>query len=191
MFDFTPVGIGLALAGVIFLAFGWRLLPGDRKGAAAMEAAFNLEGYTTEVAIPEDSPLAGKTVRDLERLGEDEVEVVAILHGRNRIREPHRNTKLQRRPTPDPAGRAGGAGARGRRGQAHAHPRREGTGDRRARRRYRGDGGDRDRRIAPDRQLRRSSSGCTTATTSTCWRSAAAGGASCTGWARSASSRAT
>ena len=31
MFDFTPVGAGLAIGGVIFLAFGWRLLPGDAR----------------------------------------------------------------------------------------------------------------------------------------------------------------
>ena len=30
MFDFTPVGLGLAAAGVVFLSFGYRLLP-DRK----------------------------------------------------------------------------------------------------------------------------------------------------------------
>ena len=52
MFDFTPVGACLAIGGVIFLAFGWRLLPADRKGAASMNEAFNLEGYTTEVTIP-------------------------------------------------------------------------------------------------------------------------------------------
>ena len=45
---------GLALAGVAFLVFGWRLLPRDRKGAASMDAAFNLEGYTTEVEVPEE-----------------------------------------------------------------------------------------------------------------------------------------
>ena len=36
MFDFTPVGLGLAVAGVVFLAFGYRLLPGGRKAAATM-----------------------------------------------------------------------------------------------------------------------------------------------------------
>ena len=59
MFDFTPVGAGIAIVGVIFLTFGWRLLPQDRKGAVSMDAAFNLEGYTTEVTVPEDSPAAG------------------------------------------------------------------------------------------------------------------------------------
>ena len=37
-----------------FSMFGWRLLPRNRKGAASMDAAFNLEGYTTEVTVPED-----------------------------------------------------------------------------------------------------------------------------------------
>ena len=83
MFDFTPVGAGIAIAGVAFLAFGWRLLPRDRKGAASMDAAFNLEGYTTEVSVPEDSPAAGKTVKALEALGEGEIEVITLL-GRQR-----------------------------------------------------------------------------------------------------------
>ena len=52
MFDFTPVGAGIAIAGLIFLAFGWRLLPRGRKGSVSMEAAFNIEGYTTGAAIP-------------------------------------------------------------------------------------------------------------------------------------------
>jgi len=62
MFDFTPVGIALAVAGVIFLSFAWRLLPRDRKAAAAIDAAFTLKGYTTEASVPDNSPTVGKTV---------------------------------------------------------------------------------------------------------------------------------
>jgi di/tricarboxylate transporter len=79
MFDFTLVGVGIALAGLLFLSFGWRLLPTGRKGAASIDAAFNLEGYTTEVVIPEKASVAGKTVKDLENFGENEIEVVTIL----------------------------------------------------------------------------------------------------------------
>src|SRR5690606_605257 len=57
MFDFAPVGACLAVAGVVFLTFGWRLLPKHRKGASSIEAAFNLEGYTTEAHVAEDSPI--------------------------------------------------------------------------------------------------------------------------------------
>jgi di/tricarboxylate transporter len=84
MFDFTPVGLGLALAGLAFLAFGYRLLPRGRKGQASMDAAFNLEGYTTEVVVPEKSALAGKTVADLQKLSEDEVDVLMVLRSRRR-----------------------------------------------------------------------------------------------------------
>lgn len=94
MFDFTPVGVLLAIGGVAFLAFGWRLLP-VRKGPASLDAAFNLEGYTTEVSVPENSEFAGKTVRELETLSENEVEVLAILRRRQRNSAPTGGLKLR------------------------------------------------------------------------------------------------
>ena len=81
MFDFTAVGLGLALPGVVFLSFAYRLLPRGRKGQAAMDTAFNLSGYTTEVMVPEDTEFVGKTVADLRKLSEDEVDVLVILRG--------------------------------------------------------------------------------------------------------------
>src|SRR3546814_8389614 len=36
MFDFTPVGLAVALAGVAFIVtIGWRLIPKDRRGKGA------------------------------------------------------------------------------------------------------------------------------------------------------------
>ena len=95
MFDFAPVGIGIAAAGFLFLIFGWRLLPQDRKGAASMDSAFNLEGYTTEVSVPEDSPAAGQTVKALEGLGDNEIEVITLLRGDNRRYEPAGNVVIK------------------------------------------------------------------------------------------------
>ena len=95
MFDFTPVGVGVAAAGFLFLMFGWRLLPVDRKGAISMDAAFKLEGYTTEVQIPEDSPAAGVTVKALEELGENELEVITLLRGATRRVEPAGNVVIK------------------------------------------------------------------------------------------------
>ena len=94
MFDFTPVGIGIAAAGFIFLVFGWRLLP-RRKGAASMDAAFRLEGYTTEVTVPEDSPAAGITVKALEELGEEGIEVITLLRSGSRRYEPAGNVVIK------------------------------------------------------------------------------------------------
>jgi di/tricarboxylate transporter len=95
MFDFTPVGAGIAIAGFAFLVFGWRLLPRNRKGSASMDAAFNLEGYTTEVTVPEDSPAAGVTVKALEDLGEGEIEVITLLRSGNRRHEPAGNVMIK------------------------------------------------------------------------------------------------
>lgn len=94
MFDFTPVGAGIALSGFIFLIFGWRLIP-QRKGPASIEAAFRLEGYTTEVTVPEDSPAAGITVKALEELGEDEIEVITLLRNKSRRYEPAGNVIIK------------------------------------------------------------------------------------------------
>lgn len=95
MFDFTPVGAGIVLAGFLFLVFGWRLLPRHRKGAAAIDAAFNLEAYTTEVRVPEESPAAGVTVKALEDLGENEIEVITLLRGGTRRYEPAGNALIK------------------------------------------------------------------------------------------------
>jgi di/tricarboxylate transporter len=84
MFDFTPVGFSIAVVGVAFLAFGFRLLPADRKGAASVDAAFSIRSYTTEAKLPPDSSYVGRTVADLEKLGEGEVQVVTIIRERFR-----------------------------------------------------------------------------------------------------------
>ncbi|HRO59355.1 MAG TPA: SLC13 family permease [Burkholderiaceae bacterium] len=88
MFDFTPVGLGLAVAGVLFLAFGYRLLPPPRKAAASMDAAFRIGGYTAEARVPADSSSVGKTVAELEALGEGEASVATIIRERFRRYTP-------------------------------------------------------------------------------------------------------
>ena len=86
MFDFTPVGLPLACVAVLFLTFGWRLLPRDRTGQRTGENLFDVEHYTTELRLPPGSPLVGKSVRDLEAFGEGELGVVAIVREEGRRR---------------------------------------------------------------------------------------------------------
>ena len=75
MFDFTPVGLPLSCLAIVFLSFGWRLLPTNRRGQPSPEKRFAIEDYTSEATLPENSPLVGKTVADLEALGDGEVTV--------------------------------------------------------------------------------------------------------------------
>lgn len=77
MFDFMPVGLGLALAGVAFLTVGWRLLPSERHGRRS--EAFELENFTTEAVVPASSPLAEKSVSDLENLADEAVTVIGLI----------------------------------------------------------------------------------------------------------------
>jgi di/tricarboxylate transporter len=80
MFDFAPVGVCLAAVGVAFLTFGWRLLPTIKRGAGATpETRFSIEDYITEARLSPASPYVGKTVRDLEGLGDGDVTIVTII----------------------------------------------------------------------------------------------------------------
>ena len=88
MFDFTPVGLSVAIAGYAFLWVGWRLLPGNRKAPAGIEAAFNIEAYTLEAQVVPGSESVGRTVAELEQLGDGDVTVAGIIRERFRRFEP-------------------------------------------------------------------------------------------------------
>ena len=84
MFDYSPVGLGLAILGIIFLRFGYRLLPRDRRAAPTMDEALDIKDYTTEATIGPASPVAGTTVAEFHEAHED-VELTGILaDGRRR-----------------------------------------------------------------------------------------------------------
>ena len=79
MFDFTPVGLGLSAAGLVFLVLGYRLLPRDRRAAPAMDEAIDIKDYVTEARVKEDSEIAGQTVSELRKHADQEVMVTAVV----------------------------------------------------------------------------------------------------------------
>jgi di/tricarboxylate transporter len=83
MFDFTPVGLGLAATGVAFLAFGYRLLPGGRKAAATMDEAIDLKDYMTEARVLANSPVVGQTISDLSGLCDHEVRITGVVRNKS------------------------------------------------------------------------------------------------------------
>ena len=90
MFDFTPVGLAVALAGMVFISLiGWRLIPQHRRGDGdGDDNRFHIEAYVTEVQVPEESPLIGTRVRELEKLCENEATVMSIIRGKRRLLAP-------------------------------------------------------------------------------------------------------
>ena len=79
MFDYTPVGLGLFVIGLIYLRFAYRLVPRDRRAAPTMGEALDVTGYVTEVILPAGSPAVGETVRDFLDRHEGEVAITRIL----------------------------------------------------------------------------------------------------------------
>ncbi len=87
MFDFSAVGVSVAVAGVLFIALiGWRLVP-ERK-QAGMEG-FDTGAYLTEVRVPEGSASVGQTLHALEAaLDKVGAQVVGLVRNEMRVLAP-------------------------------------------------------------------------------------------------------
>lgn len=95
MFDFTPVGLGLAVIGMIFLSFAYRILPKNRQGTVSMDAALVAAAYVIEAQAPADWIWDGKTITELLELGGGQARVAALVRAGKRRAAPRGNTKLQ------------------------------------------------------------------------------------------------
>ena len=93
MFDFAPVGVAVALAGVLFIAlFGWRLVPA-RKSMASGE--FETGNYLTEVRVPDGSKAIGLTLRAFEReIADSGAQIVGLVSNDVRITAPHGGRRI-------------------------------------------------------------------------------------------------
>lgn len=95
MFDFSRVGLGIMLAGLIFIIFiGWRLIP-LRKSNSSSESLFDINNYITEIKIPKNSTLHGKRLYEIKDFSKAEILVVGLIRGDERRMEPSAHTKLQ------------------------------------------------------------------------------------------------
>ncbi|KFG89619.1 Permease [Sphingobium herbicidovorans NBRC 16415] len=81
MFDYFPTGFGLLLVGLIFLRFGYRLLPRDRRAAPTMGEALNISGYVTEASVSEDSEAIGETIAEFTERHDNQIAVMSLLRG--------------------------------------------------------------------------------------------------------------
>jgi di/tricarboxylate transporter len=88
IFDFAPVGVAVAIVGVIFIALaGWRLVPARESTAGA---EFDTGAYFTELRVPEDSKAVGLSLRDFEREIEDsDVQIVGLVRNDVHVNAPH------------------------------------------------------------------------------------------------------
>ena len=79
MFDFTPVGLPIAIIGGLFITFiGWRLIPKERLEKNTAGKLFEVGQYLTEAKVPESSPLVGKLLGETDTTEESNVEVIGV-----------------------------------------------------------------------------------------------------------------
>ena len=96
MFDFAPVGALAALIGIIFIVtIGYRLIPHREGGDTALEDLMQIDEYVTERAVPEDSDLIGKPIRELVVLADGDISVVALIRRGEKELAPPWYTRIQ------------------------------------------------------------------------------------------------
>jgi di/tricarboxylate transporter len=99
MFELTPVGIPIAVAGVLYmLLIGRHLLP-ERRGTDDLSQLGN-RLYLTEVVVLPNSPLIGKTLTEAGLGHELDIKVLRILYRDSALREMPSATPTNRRLTP-------------------------------------------------------------------------------------------
>ncbi len=85
MFDFAPVGGGIAVCGILFmLLIGWKLVK-VRKQTTGLEL-FNVEKYLFELKVTDESIFAGKKAGVLQdSLAEQKLVLISMVHRREKI----------------------------------------------------------------------------------------------------------
>ena len=95
MFDYAPVGLVIAAAGLVCLTLTYRLLPQDRKGGVSLDAAINIENYVAELRVPANSPLVGSRAVEVPKLGEGALSLTTVVRERFRRYKPTPSLRLQ------------------------------------------------------------------------------------------------
>jgi di/tricarboxylate transporter len=87
MFDFSPVGAVVALAGVIFIVtIGWRLIPVADDTGRNNDAPTPHEDYVAELRVAEDSSVIGRSVRDLDgEADEADIGIIGLVRQGKRL----------------------------------------------------------------------------------------------------------
>jgi di/tricarboxylate transporter len=95
MFDFTPVGLALAAAGLLFMWMFSRWLVPANKARNSANTPYDVSAYLTELYIPEGNALVGETLYELESKSKENFVIVALKRGDKQITAPPRHQRLQ------------------------------------------------------------------------------------------------
>jgi len=87
MFDFMPVGLAVAVAGVAFVTLlGWRLVPVRKQSGVA---GFESGAYITEARALENSKVVGMSLREIEaKIDQIDAQIIGMVHHDVRLMAP-------------------------------------------------------------------------------------------------------
>lgn len=95
MFDFSPVGAAVAVAGILFISLiGWRFLP-KRTAEKSEQDLFKIDEYITELKVGKDSKLKGTTLGELKNMSKADVQILGLVRRKKRIHAPDASEELQ------------------------------------------------------------------------------------------------
>ena len=95
IFEFTPVGLSIAIAGLLFMWLLSHWLVPEKAGKSKSESLYDVSSYLTELYVPEGSNFVGETLYELENRTEDDFVIVALQRGDKRWSAPARYLRLK------------------------------------------------------------------------------------------------
>jgi di/tricarboxylate transporter len=94
MFDFSPVGAVLTLAGIAFITLlGWRFLP-KRAAKKSEKEQFDIDDYITEVEVTKGSEIAGLSIAELFEKTDADVQLLGLVRQKKRLHAPENEELL-------------------------------------------------------------------------------------------------
>lgn len=93
MFDFTPIGLAVAVIGILFIALiGWRLVPARKQSGLE---GFESGAYITEVRVEKGSKADGMRLSEIEKeLIEVDAQIIGIVQKEVKIIAAHSSRRI-------------------------------------------------------------------------------------------------
>ena len=96
MFDFSPVGVLIALMGVLFIAFfGWRLIPKKSHKNPTEGSLFSINEYITEIRISNECKFIGLKIGDIEKFTEDRLSIFGYIDEEGKVQSVQNSKIIQ------------------------------------------------------------------------------------------------
>lgn len=95
IFDFTPVGLSVAVAGLVMMWLTAHWLVPRSKSRDTSTSPYDVSSYLTELYLPEGASLVGHTLFEFESKIKENFAVVALKRGKTLITAPPRYQRLR------------------------------------------------------------------------------------------------